>query len=125
MRGTHDDNLNSSSSYFFVLTCCCSVFRVYCTWYDTPLFVFGLFSAVFFNANFLLQCFSRVCALLFVFFKGHDAMATAGGAQHSLVLTMNSLFAFGRNDSGQLGCTASVSKDDWGSFEKSPMEVKH
>lgn len=51
-------------------------------------------------------------------------MAAAGGAQHSLVLTTEGLFSFGRNDSGQLGCTASLSKDDWGAFEKNPMEVR-
>eukprot|EP00904_Undaria_pinnatifida_P013833 jgi/Undpi1/9580/HiC_scaffold_27.g12036.m1 len=50
-------------------------------------------------------------------------MATAGGAQHSLVLTNDGVFSFGRNDSGQLGCTAKVSKDDWGSSENTPMEV--
>ena len=52
-------------------------------------------------------------------------MATAGGAQHSLVLTNDGVFSFGRNDSGQLGCTAKVSKDDWGSSENTPMEVKN
>lgn len=51
-------------------------------------------------------------------------MAAAGGAQHSLVLTTEGLFSFGRNDSGQLGCTASLGKDDWGAFEKTPMEVR-
>lgn len=52
-------------------------------------------------------------------------MAAAGGAQHSLVLTTEGLFSFGRNDSGQLGCTASLSKDDWGTFEKNPTEVSN
>lgn len=51
-------------------------------------------------------------------------MAAAGGAQHSLVLTTEGLFSFGRNDSGQLGCTASLGKDDWGAFEKNPVEVR-
>eukprot|EP00903_Cladosiphon_okamuranus_P016988 g15658.t1 len=54
---------------------------------------------------------------------GLNTMAAAGGAQHSLVLTTEGLFSFGRNDSGQLGCTASLSKDDWGAFEQNPMEV--
>ncbi|CAN0338849.1 unnamed protein product [Pylaiella littoralis] len=54
---------------------------------------------------------------------GLNTMAAAGGAQHSLVLTTEGLFSFGRNDSGQLGCTASLGKDDWGAFEKNPMEV--
>lgn len=55
--------------------------------------------------------------------QGLNTMAAAGGAQHSLVLTTEGLFSFGRNDSGQLGCTASLGKDDWGAFEKNPMEV--
>ena len=50
-------------------------------------------------------------------------MVVAGGAQHSLVLTTKGLFSFGRNDSGQLGCTERLSRDDWGAFEKLPMEV--
>ena len=50
-------------------------------------------------------------------------MVVAGGAQHSLVLTTEGLFSFGRNDSGQLGCKEKLSKDDWGAFEKLPMEV--
>lgn len=57
-------------------------------------------------------------------FQGLNTMAAAGGAQHSLVLTTEGLFSFGRNDSGQLGCTASLGKDDWGAFEKNPMEVR-
>lgn len=55
--------------------------------------------------------------------KGLNTMFVAGGAQHSLVLTTEGLFSFGRNDSGQLGCTEKMSKDDWGAFEKYPMEV--
>ena len=50
-------------------------------------------------------------------------MVVAGGAQHSLVLTTEGLFSFGRNDSGQLGCTERLSRDDWGAFENLPMEV--
>lgn len=56
--------------------------------------------------------------------KGLNTMVVTGGAQHSLVLTTEGLFSFGRNDSGQLGCTEEMSKDDWGAFEKYPMEVR-
>ncbi|CAM9177019.1 unnamed protein product [Ectocarpus sp. 12 AP-2014] len=52
-----------------------------------------------------------------------NTMAVAGGGMHSLVLTTEGLFSFGRKDSGQLGCTAAINKDDWGAFETSPMEV--
>ena len=51
-------------------------------------------------------------------------MMVAGGGQHSLVLTTEGVFSFGRNDSGQLGCTDELSRDDWGVFEKEPMEVR-
>lgn len=50
-------------------------------------------------------------------------MVVAGGAQHSLVLSIEGLFSFGRNDSGQLGCTETLSSKDWGAFEPLPMEV--
>lgn len=53
-----------------------------------------------------------------------NTMAVAGGGMHSLVLTTEGLFSFGRKDSGQLGCTAAINKDDWGAFETSPMEVR-
>lgn len=56
--------------------------------------------------------------------QGRYATAATGGAQHSLVLTADGLFSFGRNDSGQLGCAERISKSDWGVSIDTPQEVR-
>lgn len=40
-----------------------------------------------------------------------------------MVLATDGLYSFGRNDFGQLGCSARISKEDWGVFKKTPQEV--
>ncbi|CAM9783301.1 unnamed protein product, partial [Discosporangium mesarthrocarpum] len=55
--------------------------------------------------------------------KDNTPMAVAAGSHHSVVLCMEGLFSFGRNDSGQLGVTEVLKEEDWGSGISDPTEV--
>lgn len=55
--------------------------------------------------------------------SGLNTMSARGGGMHSLVLTTEGLFAFGRNDFGQVGCSEKINAADWGVFVNRPTEV--
>lgn len=76
------------------------------------------------SCSFLIDGSVYGCVRARVLWQGLNTMSARGGGMHSLVLTTEGLFAFGRNDFGQVGCSEKINAADWGVFVNRPTEVR-